>query len=294
MIGMAMDQEEFKALVTEEIERFVREDPGNRLDRLDGTPMYQAPIVGFVSGTDPIFLQLKEVIGKFHFTPVEALAKVAALRDIPNPDPEDVGVIVYILPIAQATRDENAHMKDRPSERWANTRLFGQEFNDSLQQHVVDFLEQQGYFAIAPDMEKKVFKQLQDSRVGWTSTWSMRHVAYAAGLGTFGLSDGLITAAGKAHRIGSVVVNQHLDSPDRPADIHQNCTYFQTGGCMACARRCPVGAITENGHDKNKCGEFVFSHIPYIRETYGINIYACGLCQTGVPCERRIPDKNDG
>jgi epoxyqueuosine reductase QueG len=184
-------------------------------------------------------------------------------------------------------------MTDRPSERWANTRLFGQEFNDSLQRNVVEFLNQQGYFAIAPDMEKKVFKQLQDSRVGWTSTWSMRHVAFAAGLGTFGLSDGLITAAGKAIRIGSVVVNQHLDSPERPADIHQNCTYFQTGGCMACVPRCPAGAITEKGHDKNVCGKFVFSHIKYIKETYGINIYACGLCQTGVPCERGIPGKDE-
>jgi epoxyqueuosine reductase len=31
--------------------------------------------------------------------------------------------------------------------------------------------------------------------------------------------------------------------------------------------------------------------VPYIREHYGINIYACGLCQTGVPCEKGIPSE---
>ena len=34
-------------------------------------------------------------------------------------------------------------------------------------------------------------------KYAYASTWSERHAAYAAGLGTFGLSDGLITAAGQ-------------------------------------------------------------------------------------------------
>jgi len=284
-----MEQDAFKELVSFEIERFVQEDESNRLELLDNSQIYQKSLVGFVSGDDSIFLQLKTVIGKFHLTPREALTKICQV-----PRDSSIGVISYILPISQATRDQNASMADKPSERWAHTRLFGQQFNDKLQLHVVAFLEQQGFVACAPDLEKSIFKQIMDKKVGWASTWSQRHVAYAAGLGTFGLSDGLITPVGKAHRIGSVVVNQQLDSlPDRSEDIHANCTYFQTGGCMACARRCPAGAITENGHDKNKCGEFVFSQTDYIRETYGINMYACGLCQTGVPCERGIPVKKD-
>ena len=45
------------------------------------------------------------------------------------------------------------------------------------------------------------------------STWSERHVAYVSGLGTFGLSGGLITAKGQAVRLGSV------DSPG-PYPVH--------------------------------------------------------------------------
>jgi hypothetical protein len=45
-------------------------------------------------------------------------------------------------------------------------------------------------------------------------------MAYAAGLGTFGLCDGLITARGKAMRTGSVVARLEIDASPRPYDDH--------------------------------------------------------------------------
>ena len=47
--------------------------------------------------------------------------------------------------------------------------------------------------------------RVTSDRFGFASTWSERHAAYASGLGTFGLSDGLITPRGQAMRCGSVV-----------------------------------------------------------------------------------------
>ena len=38
-----MDEQQFREWISEEIERFVREDPGNRLERLDGSPIFQQP-----------------------------------------------------------------------------------------------------------------------------------------------------------------------------------------------------------------------------------------------------------
>ena len=274
--------EEFKKWIAEEIKGFAREDSGNRLDQLDGSPIYEEPLVGFVAGTDPFFVQLKEVIGKFHLTPHEAVEAIAKDRDVPVPSEEGMGVISYILPISRETIRENAGMEDRPSERWSHTRLFGEEFNRKLQAHIVSSLEENGYLAVAPELESSVFQTLIDEEVGWTSNWSQRHVAYAAGLGTFGLSDGLITKA------GSVIVNRALDSPRRTGDINRDCLFFRDGSCRVCAKRCPAGAITEEGHDKNVCSVFVFNQIPVIKEDYAIEIYACGLCQTGVPCGKGI------
>jgi epoxyqueuosine reductase len=208
--------------------------------------------------------------------------------------PEDrIGIVSFILPISNETRRENAKSKDVPSERWAHTRLFGEQFNKKLQQHLVSVLEQKGYFVAAPEMEEGLFRMLLDEKVGWASTWSQRHVAFAADLGTFGLSDGLITRAGKAHRVGSVIVDQPLESPQRTDDIHRDCLFYRDGGCKKCIERCPADAIGEQGHDKQACAAFVLSQTGFIKESYGIDIYGCGLCQTGVSCERRIPARAD-
>lgn len=274
-----------------EIVRLARESNGNRMRELDGSIIFEEPMVGFCPGDDPFFDELKGIIGEFHLTPYELMERCCVAEGIPVPDRSEVGVISYVLPIAGPTRYENAMMSDFPSERWSHTRLFGEMFNRSLQANIVSALRDEGMVAFAPELEEH-FTIIQDEKVGWASTWSQRHVAFACGLGTFGISDGLITAKGKAHRLGSVVVNMPFSPPERPDDIHAGCIYFQTGECMACAKRCPVGAITENGHDKSRCSEFVFGGTTEgIRERYGIDIYACGLCQTGVPCEHCDPVK---
>ncbi len=284
-----MDQGEFRRWIGEKIARFVKEDSGNRFEKLDGSPMFDQPLIGFVAGDDPIFGRLKEVIGEFHFTPAEVMAEVAQERGSAPPDATKIGVISYVLPISRETRKENSRMTDRPSERWAHTRLFGEEFNQKLQAHIVSVLEEKGHFAVAPGREQSLSGMLVDDRVGFASTWSQRHVAFSAGLGSFGLSDGFITAAGKAHRLGSVVVDRRLDSPERTDEVYRDCLSHQGLGCRTCIKRCPADAISEAGHDKNRCAEFVLKQMAVIKEEYKIDIYGCGLCQTGVPCEEGIP-----
>jgi epoxyqueuosine reductase QueG len=115
-------------------------------------------------------------------------------------------------------------------------------------------------------------------------------MAFAAGLGSFGLSDGFINEKGKAMRCGSIIVNYKLesDSDKRPSEPYEYCI-----NCGDCISRCPVAAISdENRHDKIKCSQHVLSTIPYIKENYQINIYACGLCQVGVSCSDGIPNKD--
>jgi ferredoxin len=284
-----VDKGEFEQWIGAEIKRYVKEDPGNRLEGLDGSPIFQEPLVGFVAGDDPIFDRLKQVIGEFHMTPAEVMGKIALARGLSVPVAAEIGVISYVLPISSETRKENSGMKDRPSERWAHTRLFGEQFNRKVQAHLVSVLEEKGHLAVAPEMEESLFRMLLDEKVGWASTWSQRHVAFSANLGTFGLSDGLITAAGKGHRVGSVVVDQALDSPPRTEEVYRDCLSHQELGCRTCIKRCPADAITEAGHDKARCMQFVAKQVAWIKEEYGIDIYGCGLCQTGVPCEAGIP-----
>ncbi|MDY6824326.1 MAG: hypothetical protein SWH68_11110 [Thermodesulfobacteriota bacterium] len=64
-------------------------------------------------------------------------------------------------------------------------------------------------------------KKKRYPNVGWASPWSHRHIAYAAGLGKFGMHDFLITEKGCTHRLGSFVVHKKLQpNRQRSDDIH--------------------------------------------------------------------------
>jgi epoxyqueuosine reductase len=268
------------------IAKFVRESPANHR-KVDGGQYWETPLVGFASGDDPLFKQYKKIIGEFHFTPQEIFELTFGGR---KPSKE-LSVISWVLPTSEDIRKSNRKEAKYPSLLWAHARDFGEQFNVKLRNHLVSILKKKGYKAVAP-MNSPLWKRLRSPEVGIASNWSERHIAYACGLGAFGLSDGLITAKGKAMRVGSVVTNLPLKPSEKIYSHHQaNCLYYFNKTCKTCASRCPAGAITEKGHDKDKCFEYCYSVVGQAKkDEYGVTIAGfCGLCQTKVPCEFEIP-----
>jgi epoxyqueuosine reductase QueG len=143
--------------------------------------------------------------------------------------------------------------------------------------------------AVAPVLEPN-WARFEDPLTGPYSNYSERHVAYAAGQGTFSLSDGFISERGIAHRCGSVVTTLQLPISQRTATgPYGNCLFYANGSCKTCITRCPCGAITEKGHDKIKCHHYMQLEIVDILRKYDVGVGGCGLCQTKVPCENRNP-----
>ncbi|QWV93000.1 epoxyqueuosine reductase [Geomonas oryzisoli] len=262
--------------------QFVSEEPGNRFTE-DGSPYFAEPLIGFAAADDPLFAQYQEVIGPFHMTPTELVQQEA-------PPWRPATVICWALPISEATRRSNRTETTYPSRPWAQTRQHGEAFNATLRRRVVQFLVDAGYRALAPQLHP-AWREYRDSPVGIASSWSERHAAYAAGLGTFSLNDALITPAGIAHRLGSVVTDARFaPTPRTSADHRSNCLWYREGSCGACIGRCPVGALSKEGHDKDLCREHVYGTVPEaVGEKFQVTSTGCGLCQTKVPCEGRIP-----
>jgi epoxyqueuosine reductase len=254
-----------------------------RTEHGSATEWFDAPLVGVAGGADPLFADYKRHVGPAHWTPLEAFTHgfpgVAAA-------PDELAVISWVLPHADATRRANRAQAVLPAERWAQGKATGEALNNALRARVVELLASTGVDAVAPVL---LPAWRQPGPV--TSVWSERHAAYAAGLGTFGLCDGLITPLGKAMRCGSVVARMALPPTPRPyRDHHAYCLAFSDGSCRACAARCPVGAITDEGHDKLACSAYLAKvEREFLRPRFGISTTSCGLCQTGVPCESRIP-----
>lgn len=279
------------AFILAEISNFAKTSSLNDLPGSGNVKIYDKPLVQFADGDDSIFAEFKKIIDPAHLTPREALAKV--LQKNPKDLPARLSVISWILPFTQKIRESNRPQRQGPSRFWAIARHYGEKFNDALRGHLVATLTGRGYLAIAPVLAP--FFRTEFEKIGpkgYRSNWSERHIAYAAGLGTFSLSDGFITERGIAHRCGSVVTDLPLPvSPRRARTPYANCLFYTGGKCRACVSRCPVGAITEKGHDKIKCREHFIINLNYLLKEYDVGTSGCGLCQTKVPCEFRNPTR---
>lgn len=138
-------------------------------------------------------------------------------------------------------------------------------------------------FSVVPALDERFWAKEYSPHLeaSFTSNWSERHVAFVCGLGTFGLSKGLITPKGMAGRFGSIITELYLPPQKRGYEnVYEYCSM-----CGSCAKKCPVNAISiENGKDHMICSKFLSKTAEKYKPRLG-----CGKCQIGVPCESRIP-----
>ncbi len=272
---------------------FVASSKENALMTDKDEPAFDAPLVGFSSGADPVYDEYVSHIGDFYLKPVDIFNKTFPEDKIA--DPNGLTVISWVLPSTDYTRKDQALENKRPCERWVRVRHYGELFNEALRRHVIKKLGEEGILAVAP-MLSPFWSRSDQGPFAPCSNWSERHAAYAAGLGTFGLCDGLITPKGKAVRTGSVIAGVFVDPDRRPyTDHHAYCLFYSNGTCGKCISRCPVNAIDKSGHDKKKCMQYTEHKMnKHVVDAYDINTYACGLCQTKVPCMDHIPQPDEG
>ncbi|MDH4264616.1 MAG: epoxyqueuosine reductase, partial [Deltaproteobacteria bacterium] len=235
------------------IKDFIRQSPENTLKNAANEKAWADPLVGFSRGDDPLYQDFKEHVGAFHWTPLEIFTKTFPDLKVAA---KELTVISYILPQTERTKADHRKETAYPSERWARARIFGEEASVKLRRQVLAALQANGIKAVAPMISPFWEGKISD-RYGFASTWSERHAAYASGLGTFGLCDGLITPRGKAMRCGSVVAQIQISPTDRLYKDHQAyCLFFSKGICGQCIQRCPAGALSKEGHDKIKCRNY--------------------------------------
>lgn len=233
-------------------------------EELVGMKIFDEPIFAFGTAEDNGFNLLKSptAIGEHFIHPQEWL-------------PEAITVISYFLPFTDAVIKSNKSDKHWPSNEWLHGRIEGQKFITEFSKYLCSRLIEEGYESIVPTLDEK-FKTSN-----FTSNWSERHVAFVCGLGTFGLSKGLITEKGMAGRLGSIITSLKIEiSKKNYSNVYEYCTM-----CGVCVKKCPVGAISlEKGKNHEICSEF----LDVTKEKYQPR-YGCGKCQVSVPCERMIP-----
>ena len=271
--------------MAERMTQFVTENPNNAIQAsysldpcLVGTPYFEAPLIGCACADDPLFRQFQSdpvIIGPMFRLPEEWL-------------PGAKSVISFFLPFTEEIRNSNFDNLEEPSEAWLHGRAEGQNFLMEVCHQLVQWLGEEGYESVIPAGHPDFRTNRDPNRLAlgqpmFTSNWSERHVAFAAGLGTFSLTKHIITEKGVCGRFGSVITTAPLTPTIRPySDPYEYCTF-----CGACTRRCPVNAIhVDTGKDMVTCATFMDKN----KATYTPR-HGCGKCQLKLPCTTRRPRK---
>ncbi|MHA1473694.1 MAG: hypothetical protein ACTSQ5_00765 [Promethearchaeota archaeon] len=253
-------------------------------------------------GSDPLFLKYKEIIGKYHFTPAELWSSFDFLPR--NIHPEEISVLSFGFSFSDDIKEEGSKSQISPPELYLIARNYADTTINTALVTVQQFLVDLG-FNVALCNQSHIVEY-----VGYSSSWSERHIAYAAGLGSFSLTDAFISDYGTNIRLGSIITDAQFPLSKRKIQTpYSNCLYFVDKSCKKCIERCPINAISEQGHDKELCHQYGQKIAQQMMEKWGALLkpssrrvkgevrqrrfpaVGCALCQFDVPCMNENPTK---
>jgi hypothetical protein len=113
---------------------FLDHSPENTLQDKAHEKAFEECLLGFSKGDDPIYDKYKEVVGPFHWTPLEIFTKAFPESKMKA---EEITVISWIIPHREAVKADNRKETAFTSERWARARIFGEQVNAKLRKEVV-------------------------------------------------------------------------------------------------------------------------------------------------------------
>jgi len=252
-------------ILREAAERFVAAEPG----RLGSEGWWRKPLV-VSAPIDQRFDQLPDIAYHEHFSPRELLLTARS-------------VVVFFLPFKRELVRANRKGK-RPCRDWGLAYVQTNDLIGRLAGALGDLLGEHGFQSgLTPATHNF-------NEVALMARWSHKHLGYLAGLGRFGAHRLLITPAGCAGRLGSLVTEAELG--DHPViETEEACLLKAGKECGECIEACPVQALEEGDFDRRRCWDRLkdnrrslsdFSDLP---ET----THVCGKCAALMPCSFKNP-----
>ena len=229
------------------------------------------PLTAVLSANHPQLYTLWKVVSPDHFLPEELLKGAKS-------------IVVYFIPFEKRIIDSNLEGDDA-SVDWAEAYVYTNDLFEYLNAKTSRYFEKFGFIAesIKPSHNDKTL----------ASRWSHRHIAWLAGLGTFGLNNMLITSKGCCGRINSFITNADCIELDIPllgdsALQAEKCLDKRKGRCGMCRRKCPAGAYdAQVNFSRHKCHEQCLKNGKNFKYLGKADV--CGKCLVGLPCSTEDP-----
>jgi epoxyqueuosine reductase QueG len=228
-------------------------------------------------------------------TPLVAAAPVDArfdcLPSIAAPDhlhPRDLlptarSVVVFFIPFQNALPRAN-RPGGRPCRDWGvayvDTNRLIATVSDALARRLADEGHRCGLTPATANFSEETL----------TARWSHKHLGHLAGLGRFGTHCLLITPAGCAGRLGSLVTEADLG--DHPLiETAEACLLKAGRRCGRCIEACPVAALEPSGFRRRHCWERLLENRSVLTEFSDLpaDTQVCGKCAALMPCSFANP-----
>lgn len=263
-----------KALTIETLRDFARDFVAAEPQRMQAQGWWQSPLL-VSAPVDARFGRLAQIAAEDHLHPTDLLADART-------------VIVFFIPFVKRLVKGNK-AGSRPTRDWGVSYVETNDLIDRLSKALQNLLQQWGYQSgLTPATHN-----FDDVKL--MARWSHKHLGYLAGLGRFGVHNLLITPAGCAGRLGSLVTNAVIG--DHPLMSSEHACLLKAGKeCGKCIQACPIDALAVDGFERRGCWDrlnqnrrelFYFADLPE-------STHVCGKCAALMPCSFVNPVKTIG
>ena len=239
---------------------FVAAEP----DRIGAEGFWKAPLL-VSAPIDERFDILQQVAFNEHLHPNDLLPSARSL-------------IVFFIPFKRDLVKENK-AGDRPCRNWGLAYVQTNDLINRLSREIEKLLATEGFKCGLTPATHNFDEGILMAR------WSHKHLAHLANLGRFGTHCLLITPAGCAGRLGSLVTEAELGN--HPVmDTDEACLLKAGKKCGKCIQACPVDALDESAFERQSCwarlneNRDVLDYFSDLPKTTDV----CGKCAAMVPC----------
>jgi epoxyqueuosine reductase QueG len=224
--------------------------------------MWREPIIEFISANNEKIKDLKRAVSAEHLMPHDILQGAKS-------------VISFFIPFHKKIVESNIN-GIIASKEWVMAYIRTNDLIKLINNKIEELMERNGFktgkIPATHNFDEKTLM----------SNWSHRHIAYMAGIGTFGVNNMLITQKGCCGRLGSIIINCKLDNYRKIGNIKEKCLHKLNGSCGICRERCMANAYDNNNFNRNKCYKQCLVNAEYHKETGYADV--CGKCMVGLPC----------
>lgn len=220
------------------------------------------------------------VDGRFDILPKIAFEEHWKPKDLL---PTAKSVIVFFIPFKETLVKENKK-GDRPCRNWGVAYVQTNDLIGRVSQALGDLLALHGFKSgLTPATHNF-------DEVNLMARWSHKHLGHLAGLGRFGTHRMLITPAGCAGRLGSLVTEAELE--ESPViETEEACLLKAGHPCGKCIEVCPVSALGEKDFDRQGCWKRLKENRSTLERFFDLpeSTHVCGKCAALMPCSFKNP-----